>query len=417
MNIKVSDKEFGDIILDVNCEDARHLRILRRKDTKFTLEQNPGKEDALFIACYLEDGEWEKNYDQLDWECAWPQAVGFVTRDRHTRDCLGEAVTEQWKWKDFDNSDREDNNADELRYNLTECLYKLIRDVSCLYRTPDTFYRYMTYPDNVDQASFDLAVDKYNDYNIVLDTYNLFFRLVHKDKIVNDDNTIIYAQASEALKHIRSILGKYVVKLEPEEGSWTFIEKDEAVGHDDWLFAGQVSEHGLYSFCEIYAEWMLRSTDEKSKLYWHLLEQPSPGTPYAILPDYAIAELDLYRHSGDAWSYSGCGMQCQWDTSHAAGLLYYDPTALKKLLKAYPEEKVKSIVQQDFDLTLHLLSEDVPDVYCEMAYNTLGEAGDDDTMYIDRIYYDSFTDRDNQFENLVKANFDKWEQIEFTVIK
>jgi hypothetical protein len=34
--------------------------------------------------------------------------------------------------------------------------------------------------------------------------------------------------------------------------------------------------------------------------------------------------LDLYEHSGSAWSLSGSGMQCQWDTSRGAGVLIWE---------------------------------------------------------------------------------------------
>jgi hypothetical protein len=36
--------------------------------------------------------------------------------------------------------------------------------------------------------------------------------------------------------------------------------------------------------------------------------------------------LDCYRHSGEAWSLHGGGMQCQWDTAPNAGLLIMKAT-------------------------------------------------------------------------------------------
>lgn len=240
------------MVLDVNCENKNHLRVFRKKDAQFTLEQNPGEEQPLFLVCFLEDGEWDVNYDHNDWECNWPGYVGFVTCARNTSNYSGDMVKEGWTFKDF------------------------------------------------------------------------------------------YA----------------------EEEDNTLIER-----------------------------------------------------PLDILPEYAVASLDLYRHSGDAWSYAGCGMQCRFDTSRGVGILYFDPTGLKELSKYNTEEQLKELVKDDFDLALHLLSEDIPDVYVELLYDTMGNLmHDGDPEYREYIYYDSFTERNKKFSDLIYSDHDPYEQVDFTIL-
>jgi hypothetical protein len=58
---------------------------------------------------------------------------------------------------------------------------------------------------------------------------------------------------------------------------------------------------------------------------------PGGGDPYAVL-------LDCYDHGGRHWSLSGGGMQCQFDTSRAAGVWVPDE-GLIGYLEDLPEEE------------------------------------------------------------------------------
>lgn len=58
--------------------------------------------------------------------------------------------------------------------------------------------------------------------------------------------------------------------------------------------------------------------------------------------DESALMLDVYSHSGDAWSLAGCGIQCRWDTSHRAAVLLLEEYNTKKL-KEKPDEVYKTI--------------------------------------------------------------------------
>lgn len=54
-------------------------------------------------------------------------------------------------------------------------------------------------------------------------------------------------------------------------------------------------------------------------------EQVEKPNPHAVL-------LDVYEHSGTSWSLSGEGMQCQWDTSKAAGVWVPDDECIQHIV-------------------------------------------------------------------------------------
>ena len=40
-----------------------------------------------------------------------------------------------------------------------------------------------------------------------------------------------------------------------------------------------------------------------------------------LATDQKVVILDVYSHSGETWSFTGRGTQCEWDTAHGAGVL------------------------------------------------------------------------------------------------
>ena len=71
------------------------------------------------------------------------------------------------------------------------------------------------------------------------------------------------------------------------------------------------------------------------------------GNPFAV-------ELDIYEHSGIAYSVSGTGMQCRWDTSRCAAVWVPDDEALDNIkssvlheagAETLSPEKLKSLMQ------------------------------------------------------------------------
>jgi len=57
-----------------------------------------------------------------------------------------------------------------------------------------------------------------------------------------------------------------------------------------------------------------------------------PGNPDAV-------SLDCYSHSGEHWSLSGQGMQCQWDTARGAGVFVPSEDMGEELAKLEPNER------------------------------------------------------------------------------
>ncbi len=66
--------------------------------------------------------------------------------------------------------------------------------------------------------------------------------------------------------------------------------------------------------------------DDMQTVLGEMWEEPEfwPGDPDAVM-------LDVYDHSGQAWSISGGGMQCRWDTSSGAGAWVPDKCLLDQI--------------------------------------------------------------------------------------
>jgi hypothetical protein len=55
--------------------------------------------------------------------------------------------------------------------------------------------------------------------------------------------------------------------------------------------------------------------------------------------------LSCYQHSGTAWSLSGEGPQCQWDTCSIAGVLILDEKSFKGMRRAKKLENARSFLK------------------------------------------------------------------------
>lgn len=74
--------------------------------------------------------------------------------------------------------------------------------------------------------------------------------------------------------------------------------------------------------------------DDLQTVLGEMWEEPEfwPGDPDAVM-------LDVYDHSGQAWSISGGGMQCRWDTSRSAGAWVPDKYLLDQIESDVAENK------------------------------------------------------------------------------
>lgn len=82
-------------------------------------------------------------------------------------------------------------------------------------------------------------------------------------------------------------------------------------------FAKYKSLFGVFESNERLIEWLregLYSDSAINKLMrdlWHT----------GLVTDPKVVCLDVYSHSGETWSFTGQGTQCEWDTAHGAGCL------------------------------------------------------------------------------------------------
>ncbi|MBU2952261.1 hypothetical protein [Marinobacter sp. F3R08] len=83
------------------------------------------------------------------------------------------------------------------------------------------------------------------------------------------------------------------------------------------------SDNYLYNADDVWDFEAVMGTAEKAA-YKELLEAGKIGDP-----DRAV--LDCYEHSGVAWSLSGGGMQCRWDTANGAGVWVPDESAREEI--------------------------------------------------------------------------------------
>lgn len=73
-------------------------------------------------------------------------------------------------------------------------------------------------------------------------------------------------------------------------------------------------------------------------------------------PKWSYKWLDCYEHSGCAYSESGTGTQCRWDTSHNVGVWYLSKDVLEYYEKLSTEERDKRI-QNVFEHDMAIISD------------------------------------------------------------
>ena len=73
---------------------------------------------------------------------------------------------------------------------------------------------------------------------------------------------------------------------------------------------------------------------------FHRDNQRNHGRGFRELEENPDAvSLDCYSHSGEHWSLSGQGMQCQWDTARGAGVFVPSEDMSEELAKLEPNER------------------------------------------------------------------------------
>ena len=102
------------------------------------------------------------------------------------------------------------------------------------------------------------------------------------------------------------------------------------------------------------------------------------GDPDAVM-------LDVYDHSGLAWSVSGSGMQCSWDTSHGAGVWLPDAEARHEIARrtaagANRQAAALELAEQSIKTYNAWLAGDCWGI-CVEIYDAAGELVEDDACW------------------------------------
>ena len=82
-------------------------------------------------------------------------------------------------------------------------------------------------------------------------------------------------------------------------------------------FAEYMSRFSAFKSDEQKIEWLRGSLYSDGAINQFMLGLWNTG----LATDQKIAILDIYSHSGEEWSFTGQGTQCEWDTAHGAGAL------------------------------------------------------------------------------------------------
>lgn len=132
-------------------------------------------------------------------------------------------------------------------------------------------------------------------------------------------------------KHEDAAIDRYIALVRKD---YTFVEVRDALPDEDDVRSWGDAEGALRTDARgacwgsvIFEKTMESVLDD-------MWEEPEfwPGNPDAVM-------LDVYDHSGQAWSISGGGMQCRWDTSHNAGAWVPDKYLLDQIESDVAEGK------------------------------------------------------------------------------
>lgn len=133
-------------------------------------------------------------------------------------------------------------------------------------------------------------------------------------------------------KHTEAVLSRYVERVlslhDLAELVAEFAENYERdAGESDEAFARDcLNKDADVSYIDNVPFW-----EELEAVLQEMFEDPafSPRNPDAVV-------LDVYDHSGQVWSLSGQGMQCQWDTARGGGVWVPDECAREKIDRRAP---------------------------------------------------------------------------------
>lgn len=409
MKLKINDPDYGDMELDIDHDtadlvDKDSIVVFRNKDVKFTLAQEEGSEPSLYAVMFLEQGEYERNYDQLDWEYNWPCEVAFVPADAHRFGAhYGENVSASSHWDEDDFFYDKDEDVESHVNALTDKLARILRD-SDLTESKDGYYWVMRNSISPDELSnmLDLHKGECVYFNACK---HWCYEIRGEGAEQNDPLLTFVCNLSDLITLAAENLDKDVFWNADDYMHHTFVPCH--CGDSD------VQGMSVYEYAEAVASVFLNS---HKALFEKLINTPIEGSPQRELPSWAWGYLDVTDHSGCVWHWAGTGYFDRWDSSANAGVLYYCPKDIKDAIASgVSEDDIKKCVKQSLNLALHMMDDfDSPNICNVIHYNVLGKPIEDCGRITENYGWQYDNDMKDNIECILRGG--KLEKVEFTIV-
>lgn len=177
-------------------------------------------------------------------------------------------------------------------------------------------------------------------------------------------------------KHEDEAIERYIRRLMTE---YSVVELREGINDEEVVEVSEIEDYLRRDARG--AEWARVEYEEvMQSVLEYMWEEPQfwPGNPDAVF-------LDVYDHSGQAWSISGGGMQCRWDTSSGAGAWVPDKYLLEQIESDVKEGKdrrtqCRLYAEQFLDTYNAIISGDVYGCVVEV-FDDAGEQVDDESCW------------------------------------
>lgn len=409
MKLKINDPDYGDMELEIDHDTADlvykdSIVVFRNKDAKSTLAQEKGKDTHLYSVMFLEQGEYDRNYDQLDWEFNWPCEVAFVPAYKHRFGAhYGDNVSASSHWGEDDFFKDEAEAIENIVRALSDEIYITLRDSDMTDSVAHGWVmkgciskdglRNMLDFDKGKCVYFD--ADKYWGYKVL-------------DAGAEQNNPL--------LTFVCDVSDLIMLAAENLDKDVEWYTGDDSMRHTFVPFGSgdsHVCNMDVVNYAEAVASAFLYSHQDLLK---KLLNTPIEGSPQREIPAWAWGYLDVTEHSGCVWHWAGTGYFDRWDSSSNAGVLYYCPKDIKDAIASgVKEDDIKKHVKQSLDLALHMLDDLASPNICNVIhYNVLGNPVADNDKITECCGWQYDRDMKENIESMLRGG--ELEKVEFTII-
>lgn len=408
MKLKINDPDYGDMELEINHDTSDlvykdSIVVFRNKDVKFTLAQEEGNAPHLYTVMFLEQGEYERNYDQFDWEWNWPCEVAFVPCDNHRFGArYGDNVSDSSHW------DEEDFFED--KYDVIENYVRALSDeIYVTLNASDMTERgeyCMVMRDSISQDELESMLNFYKGKCVYFNASKYWdYKVLNAGAEQNNPLLTFVCDVADLITLAAENLDKDVNWNAEDYMHHAFVPSGSGDSKVPGMWASDYTE-------AVASVFLYRHKD----MFEKLINTPLEGSPQREIPSWAWGYLDVTDHSGCTWRWAGTGYFDKWDSSGNAGVLYYCPQDIKDSIAAgVSEEDIKKYVEQSLDLALHMMDDyDSPNICNVICYDILGNPIEDDDKIIQCYGWQYDEDMKDNTERMLRG--DKLEKVDFTIV-